>query len=149
MEFTNEDAEYARKVLDGGIGSRDDKHRVRFTAAGEDATRHVSLPAQIMRQMISAIRGEHEDKPFPHTFMGGRVVAAARFQGSKGTVRHQGVIIREYEDNGRTEWSVHYLVAERATDPWSGDIGAYGIPTLKEAFTEFTERMHRRGKLPR
>lgn len=149
MEFSNEDAEYARKVLGEGIGSRNEKHRVKFMAAGDISRHCVSLPAQIMRQMLSAIRGEGEDKPFPCSFMGGRVVMAARITPSKGTVPHQGVIIREYDNDGVTHWSVHYLVANRTTDPWDGDTGTYELRSIEEAFDEFTERLYRRGKVRR
>jgi hypothetical protein len=149
VEFTSEDAKYARKVLTGGIGASDVKHRVRFTAYGENPTHHVSLPAQIMRQMVSAIRGAGEDKPFPSTFMGGRVIMAARIPVGPGLAPHQALIIREYEEDGTTLYSVHYLIAQATTEQWSGDMGAYGIDSREKAFDEFSERMHQRGKLSR
>jgi hypothetical protein len=152
--YTNEDALYVRKELGTALQPSPDTVKIKAMAPDHAADRNgsshwVSVPVAIFRQMISAVRGDDEDKPFPHNFMGGRVIMAARIPIKAGLTRHQGLIIREYEEDGQTLYSVHYLVANRNTDPWEGDDGSYDIATREEAFDEFTERMYRRGNLSR
>lgn len=147
--FTNEEAQYARKVIGEALTTKDDKVRVKSMATEGDSSHWALLPVQILRQMVSAIRGENEDKPLPHDFMGGRVVMAARIPEWPWAATHQALIVREYEEDGVTLWSVHYLTAQHTTDRWEGDQGAYDIPTREKAFDEFTERMYQRGRLSR
>lgn len=149
-EFGKTRAQDARKDL--GVALNDSPSFVKMRAMpwkDGDASLWVSVPLGVFRHVLSAIRGEGEDKPFPHTFMGGRVIAASRIASSRGTAPHQGVIIREYEEQGVIRYSVHYIAAHQITDSWDGDTGDYDIKTLEEAFSEFMERMHRRGRLKR
>lgn len=148
MEFTSESAQYVRAELGTALDPAPEAVKIKAHAPGysddrRGASHWVSVPRQIFCQMISMVRGEGEDKPLPHTFMGGLVVMSARSKTSKGTAPHQGVIIREYEDDGRARYSVHYIHAHSITDSWDGERGDYGM-SKEEAFDEFVERCYRR-----
>lgn len=145
----NEDARYVRQQLGTAFDEKPDTVKVKAMAPGANPSHWVSVPVTIFRQMLSAVRGDDEPKPFPHSFMGGAVIMAARIPVSPGLARHRAVIIREYEEVGQVLFSVHYLVAQRNTDAWESDLGKYGFTTREAAFDEFTERMHRRGNLSR
>jgi len=148
-DFTNEAARYIRKALGDALEGNLGRVKVKAMAPEEIPTNWLTMPVEIFKQMISAVRGEDEDKPLPHSFEGGQVIMAARIPFKPVLPRHQAIIVREYESSGVTEYSVHYLVAQWATEPWHSDLADYGIPTREKAFDNFTERMYARGKLSR
>lgn len=147
--MNNEDARYVRQQLGTAFDEKPDTVKVKAMAPGATPSHWVSMPVTIFRQMISAVRGDDEPKPFPHNFMGGDVIMAARIPAKPGLAKHRAVIIREYEEVGQVLFSVHYLVAQRNTEAWESDLGKYGFTTPETAFDEFTERMYRRGGLSR
>lgn len=146
--MNKDDALYGRLQL--GTAFDDKPKVVRVKARGHESESHwVNIPVNIFRQMLDVMRGNEVGKALPQTFMDGEVIMAARIPVKPGLTRHQALIVREYEDEGETLYSVHYLVAQRNTDAWEGDQGEYGIRSREEAFDKFTERMYRRGALSR
>lgn len=146
----NEDeALSARLQLGTAFDEKPETVQVR-ARGGDSMSSWVGVPVNVFRQMLGAIRGNEVGKALPQMFMGGEVVMAARIPVKAGhEKRHQAIIVREYTEDGRTLYSVHYILAQRNTDEWHADLSDYGIQSREEAFDEFHERMHKRGGLSR
>lgn len=138
------DGEYAshvRTTLLDAVQQSSGQVHIKALAPEQDPTTWMTLPKAIVRQMAAVVRGEGEDKAFPYNFMGGRVVMAARLPKLPTMARHQGIIIREYEEVGERLFSVHYIYAQRTADEWDGQQGKYGIKTMEKAHDVFLERL--------
>jgi hypothetical protein len=148
------DGEYARKELATPLGVKPEAVKVQAYAPGyhdsrEGKSHHVTVPVHIYRNMLAAIPQEGRPKPLPETFKGDPVVAAVRvkFAGT-GVKKHAAVIICQYEDQYahadlRTRYSVHWIGADKVSDPWDGWSGAYDLTSFDAAYNELTRRLER------